>query len=193
MDHSFTTNVPTIDEIIDNFSLLDEWDDRYRYVIELGRGMSPLPELHRTEANKVQGCASQVWLATTARFDNGQPVLDFFGDSDAHIVRGSSRSCSRWYPASRPARFSAADPSRCSTGSACVNISRRSALTDSDPWSGASAAMRSSARTIQIQAACSPRVGRRCGMVAFRHPPAARSISRPRMITTAARAANFTV
>lgn len=88
MDHSFTTNVPTIDEIIDNFSLLDEWDDRYRYVIELGRGMSPLPELHRTEANKVQGCASQVWLATTARFDNGQPVLDFFGDSDAHIVRG---------------------------------------------------------------------------------------------------------
>lgn len=88
MDHSFSTSVPTIDEIIDNFSLLDEWDDRYRYVIELGRGMSPLPEHHRTEANKVQGCASQVWLATTARFDNGQAILDFFGDSDAHIVRG---------------------------------------------------------------------------------------------------------
>ena len=88
MDHSFSTTVPTIDEIIDNFSLLDEWDDRYRYVIELGRGMSPLSELHRTEANKVQGCASQVWLATTARLDNGQPVLDFVGDSDAHIVRG---------------------------------------------------------------------------------------------------------
>jgi cysteine desulfuration protein SufE len=88
MDHSFSTTVPTIDEIIDNFSLLDEWDDRYRYVIELGRGMSPLLELHRTDANKVQGCASQVWLATTARFDNGQPILDFFGDSDAHIVRG---------------------------------------------------------------------------------------------------------
>ena len=88
MDYSASTHIPAIDEIIDNFSLLDEWDDRYRYVIELGRGMSPLSELHRTEANKVQGCASQVWLATTARYDNGQPVLDFSGDSDAHIVRG---------------------------------------------------------------------------------------------------------
>jgi cysteine desulfuration protein SufE len=88
MDHSSSTFVPTIDAIIDNFSLLDEWDDRYRYVIELGRGMRPLLELHRTDANKVQGCASQVWLATTAHFNNGQPILDFLGDSDAHIVRG---------------------------------------------------------------------------------------------------------
>jgi cysteine desulfuration protein SufE len=79
----------TIDEIIDNFLLLDEWDDRYRYVIELGRGLSPLDERDRNEANKVQGCASQVWLATTVR-PNGQdgPVLSFAGDSDAHIVRG---------------------------------------------------------------------------------------------------------
>ena len=88
MDHSTPTDIPAIDEIIDNFALLDEWDDRYRYVIELGRRMRALPEPDRTEANKVQGCASQVWLATTARFDNGQPVLDFDGDSDAHIVRG---------------------------------------------------------------------------------------------------------
>ncbi len=57
-----------IDEIMDNFSLLlDEWDDRYRYVIELGRGLAPLDERDRTDANKVQGCASQVWLATTMR------------------------------------------------------------------------------------------------------------------------------
>lgn len=88
MSQSSATDLPAIDEIIDNFSLLDEWDDRYRYVIELGRGMSPLPEIHRTEANKVQGCASQVWLATTASFDAEQPVLHFCGDSDAHIVRG---------------------------------------------------------------------------------------------------------
>ena len=88
MDYSPSTDIPAIDDIIDNFSLLDEWDDRYRYVIELGRGMNPLPEIHRTEDNKVQGCASQVWLATTACFDNGQPVLAFHGDSDAHIVRG---------------------------------------------------------------------------------------------------------
>src|ERR1051325_6158666 len=79
----------TIDEIIDNFSLLDEWDDRYRYVIELGRALKPLPENDRTDKNKVQGCASQMWLATSVR-PNGAagPMLSFVGDSDAHIVRG---------------------------------------------------------------------------------------------------------
>jgi cysteine desulfuration protein SufE len=81
--------VTALDEIVDNFSLLEDWDDRYRYVIELGRALSPLAERDRTEANKVQGCASQVWLATTVH-PNGQggPVLFFSGDSDAHIVRG---------------------------------------------------------------------------------------------------------
>ncbi len=78
-----------IDEIIENFSLLDDWDDRYRYVIELGRGLAPLEDADRTDTNKVQGCASQVWLATTSR-PNGSagPELSFTGDSDAHIVRG---------------------------------------------------------------------------------------------------------
>jgi cysteine desulfuration protein SufE len=79
----------SIDEIIDNFSLLDDWDDRYRYVIELGRTLAPLPDAQRTEANKVQGCASQVWLATTITPDGAAgPTLSFIGDSDAHIVRG---------------------------------------------------------------------------------------------------------
>jgi cysteine desulfuration protein SufE len=79
----------TLDEIIDNFSLLEEWDDRYRYVIELGRSLTPLSERDRSDANKVQGCASQVWLATTVRANGqGGPVLTFCGDSDAHIVRG---------------------------------------------------------------------------------------------------------
>jgi cysteine desulfuration protein SufE len=81
--------LPAIEEIVDNFSLLDEWDDRYRYVIELGRGLTPLAERDRSEANKVQGCASQVWLATTVRGDGkAGPALTFSGDSDAHIVRG---------------------------------------------------------------------------------------------------------
>ena len=81
--------VMTIDEIIENFSLLDDWDDRYRYVIELGRGLTPLPESERIQANKVQGCASQVWLASEARADGADgPKLDLVGDSDAHIVRG---------------------------------------------------------------------------------------------------------
>jgi cysteine desulfuration protein SufE len=87
-----TTTAPDtvmLDEIVDNFALLEEWDDRYRYVIELGRGLSPLSERDRCEANKVQGCASQVWLATTVRPDGpAGPVLTFCGDSDAHIVRG---------------------------------------------------------------------------------------------------------
>ena len=80
----------TIDEIIENFTLLDEWDDRYRYVIELGRMLPPLPENAHTEANKVRGCASQVWLLTHVKPDGGAagPILSFDGDSDAHIVRG---------------------------------------------------------------------------------------------------------
>ena len=79
----------TIDDIIENFSFLDDWDDRYRYVIELGRALAPLPDAARTERNKVQGCASQVWLATTVRPNGADgPVLSFVGDSDAHIVRG---------------------------------------------------------------------------------------------------------
>jgi cysteine desulfuration protein SufE len=79
----------TIDEIIENFSLLEEWDDRYRYLIELGRTLNPLPEDARNDTNKVQGCASQVWLATDVRPNGGGgPVLNFVGDSDAHIVRG---------------------------------------------------------------------------------------------------------
>jgi len=79
----------SIDEIADNFALLDEWDDRYRYVIELGRTLEPFPEAARTEANKVLGCASQVWLVTQIdRTIPSAPVLRFAGDSDAHIVRG---------------------------------------------------------------------------------------------------------
>jgi cysteine desulfuration protein SufE len=79
----------SIDDIVENFSLLDAWDDRYRYVIELGRNLEPLaPEKH-TESNKVRGCASQVWLWTDLRPDGKEgPVLIFTGDSDAHIVRG---------------------------------------------------------------------------------------------------------
>jgi len=79
----------TIDEIIENFALLDDWDDRYRYLIELGRGLAPLPEAARNQANKVQGCASQVWLASAVKPDGAAgPILELVGDSDAHIVRG---------------------------------------------------------------------------------------------------------
>lgn len=78
-----------IEEIVDNFSVLDEWDDRYRYLIELGRELPSLSEAARNDANKVRGCASQVWLDTDMRPNGADgPVLTFAGDSDAHIVRG---------------------------------------------------------------------------------------------------------
>ena len=73
-----------IQSILDDFAVIDEWDERYRYIIDLGRKMTPLPEATRTDAVKVRGCASQVWLISK-REDN---KLTFVGDSDAHIVRG---------------------------------------------------------------------------------------------------------
>ena len=82
-------NNMTIDEIRDNFALLDDWDDRYRYVIELGRTLDPMPEAEHSSANKVQGCASQVWLSRQIDRSHGDaPRLNYLGDSDAHIVRG---------------------------------------------------------------------------------------------------------
>jgi cysteine desulfuration protein SufE len=80
----------TLKNILADFVLLDDWEDRYRYLIELGRGLPPLPEAARTEANKVRGCASQVWLATDVdgAAPGIAPRLGFKGDSDAHIVRG---------------------------------------------------------------------------------------------------------
>lgn len=78
-----------LDEIVANFELLDEWDDRYRYLIELGKSLEPLPEEAHNETNKVRGCASQVWLDLHAEHGQGpETVLHFRGDSDAHIVRG---------------------------------------------------------------------------------------------------------
>ena len=76
-----------IDTIRDDFSFLDDWEDRYRYIIELGERLKPYPDAARDAAHKVQGCVSQVWLLTHRRV-GGDPVLEFEGDSDAHIVRG---------------------------------------------------------------------------------------------------------
>jgi cysteine desulfuration protein SufE len=89
-DHQYGTQaiMTGIDEIRDNFALLEEWDDRYRYVIELGRTLEPMPEAEHSAANKVQGCVSQVWLSKTLDRAGAEPMLKYLGDSDAHIVRG---------------------------------------------------------------------------------------------------------
>lgn len=74
----------TSDEILDTLAFFDCWEDRYKYIIDLGRELPPLDEQHRTEQNLVRGCQSQVWL--TSRVENG--VLYFDADSDAFIVKG---------------------------------------------------------------------------------------------------------
>lgn len=77
----------SLDKIMDDFAFLDDWEDRYRYVIELGKELPDLADEKKTAENKVQGCASQVWVVSHS--DNASdPVLTFEGDSDAHIVRG---------------------------------------------------------------------------------------------------------
>jgi cysteine desulfuration protein SufE len=77
-----------LQQIISDFEFLDDWEDRYRYIIELGRTLAPLPDAERTAANKVRGCASQVWLSTRVERQEGQSRFRFVGDSDALIVRG---------------------------------------------------------------------------------------------------------
>jgi cysteine desulfuration protein SufE len=68
-----------------DFQLLGDWEERYRHVIDLGRSLEPLDDAERSDANKVRGCASQVWLVTEPQSDGS---IKFRGDSDAHIVRG---------------------------------------------------------------------------------------------------------
>lgn len=76
------------EEIAEDFQLFDDWEDRYRYVIDLGREMPALPEERRSSATKVEGCASQVWLVPEVRSSPEGAELYFQGDSDAMIVRG---------------------------------------------------------------------------------------------------------
>ncbi len=78
----------TADALIEDFEMLDDWEDRYRFVIELGRALPPFPDDLRTENNKVQGCTSQVWLVSDRANGPQGPILTYQGDSDAHIVRG---------------------------------------------------------------------------------------------------------
>ncbi|WDR06422.1 SufE family protein [Devosia rhodophyticola] len=75
-------------EIADNLTFLDDWEERYRYIIELGQSLLPLAEAEKTNANKVHGCVSQVWLASDRGERAGEPVLNYRGESDAMIVQG---------------------------------------------------------------------------------------------------------
>lgn len=89
----------TLQDLIDEFDILGDWEERYRYVIDMGRELGPLSEAEHNDANKVRGCASQVWLVTERQPDGG---LQFRGDSDAHIVRGLIAVLLRLYSGRRP-------------------------------------------------------------------------------------------
>jgi cysteine desulfuration protein SufE len=93
-------------ELEDEFEVLGDWEERYRYVIDLGRDLAPLVDAERSDANKVRGCASQVWLVTRAD-EHGR--LWFRGDSDAHIVKGLIAILMRLYSGRRPAEILAFD------------------------------------------------------------------------------------
>lgn len=97
-----------VDELVENFAQLGEWEERYRYLIDLGRKLPPLPEAERTEANKVRGCMSQVWLASTLA--PGPPArLELRGDSDAHIVKGLIALLFKLYAGRTPREILALD------------------------------------------------------------------------------------
>ena len=92
----------TLDDLAEEFDLLGDCEERYRYVIELGGDLAPLSDAERSEANKVRGCASQVWLVTEPQ---GDGTVRFRGDSDAHIVRGLIAILLRLFSDRRPAEI----------------------------------------------------------------------------------------
>ena len=95
-----------LEALAEEFSLLDDWEDRYRHIIELGRELEPLSGEEHTDANKVRGCASQVWLVTEP---GPEGAVHYRGDSDAHIVRGLIAILLRLYSDRRPAEILAFD------------------------------------------------------------------------------------
>ena len=97
-------------ELADEFDVLGDWEERYRYVIDLGRDLAPLTDAERSDANKVRGCASQVWLVTEPPSGVGADgTLRFRGDSDAHIVRGLIAIVLRLFSGRKPAEILAFD------------------------------------------------------------------------------------
>ena len=94
-----------IEELVDEFDLLGDWEERYKYLIDMGKALPDMPGSDRTDANKVKGCVSQVWLVT----EPGEDILTFRADSDAHIVRGLAALLLRLYSGRTPADILSVD------------------------------------------------------------------------------------
>jgi cysteine desulfuration protein SufE len=77
-----------VDELLSTFDLFDDWEDRYRYIIELGDELDHLPPEQKIEANRVQGCQSNVWMVADVEPTSPAPMIDIAADSDSQIVRG---------------------------------------------------------------------------------------------------------
>lgn len=75
-------------EIIEDFEFIDEWDDRYKYIMDIGKSLDPMSEGDHNDKNKVDGCASQVWLITEEKIINEKSILEFKADSDSFLVKG---------------------------------------------------------------------------------------------------------
>lgn len=92
-------------ELVEEFDLLGDWEGRIEYVIELGKDLAPLPEADRVDANKVPGCAAQVWLAVRREGGDGDPRLRFLADSDSALSKGNIALLLRLYSGRRPAEI----------------------------------------------------------------------------------------
>ncbi len=101
---------PDFEELVETFDFLEDWEDRYRHVIDMGRAMEPLEEALRVPATKIDGCASQVWLVPKIDGQGGEATLSFRGDSDAMIVRGLIAVLKTLYSGQTVAAVLATDP-----------------------------------------------------------------------------------
>ena len=101
-------SIPQFDIIVGDFSFLEDWDDRYKYLIDLGRHLPPYPDDARDETHRIRGCASQVWMTHQATADDGS--IHIYADSDAHIVRGLIALLLSLYSGKTRPEISAIDP-----------------------------------------------------------------------------------
>lgn len=103
------STLPAFSEISENLGFLEDWEDRYRYLIELGQALPPLADNEKTTESRVQGCVSQVWLLAEEAKKDGRTILKFRGDSDALIVKGLVAVLIALYSGETPERIAATD------------------------------------------------------------------------------------
>lgn len=109
MTHAETSQKEAADELVETFEMFDEWEDRYRFLIDLGGKLPPLDASQKTDENRVHGCQSSVWLVAEPLQSDGEKRLDFLADSDSSIVRGLIAILQRVYARQKPTDILAFD------------------------------------------------------------------------------------